>query len=640
MEEQKKKSILERIDKKELFFVLLIFLLAFGVRGHLMRYDLPFGFDPYFHARVAGYVAETFTIPQYDWLGYYQLENPDMPKTGAFFWFFTAILYKIFTLGAAFNKELWTNFVKFFPAFFGALISVSMYFLGKEMYGKKAGIVMALFAAIVPAFVYRTMAGTFEEDSLGFLWMVVGLIFFVRAAKPLRFDKPAIINSLVAAVFFAVMAWTWEMFLLIPYIMLAYMGLTGAVMWFRNEEKEKIFSLAKVFVLTMVVFSALTIAFIGIGWLDRFTGYITQYAPISPENIERATTRNTSTVLGLTVGEENTGRQFWGEKYNALIIFPFLALLLIPYRVFRSRQDHLSFIIFFWVLLTMFMAWGKLKFTYTLGLPIAAAAGIVFSEVLVFLGNRTQFEKKTVGIALAFMVLIGLGAASIFVTTKVPNIELNTGWKETLYWLKDSTPTDSKLFNWWDQGHWLTYVAERGTITDNRNLSGEANSAYGLFVIAEDEEEAYSIVKEFGSDYVILGADIVEKLGSIGLYAYNTPNGLDPRVQRLDRSGIIFECNRNADQLSGQVTYQCGGNNFSEAQMLSFPTTYLNAPNQVIDQRNLGFVYRSKDNSLLVVLNPVGNKSMAARLWFNDPNIKHFEEVFYSKQVKVFKVVD
>ncbi|MBS3059848.1 MAG: hypothetical protein J4224_05505, partial [Candidatus Diapherotrites archaeon] len=106
MEEQKKKSLLERIDKKELFFVLLIFLLAFGVRGHLMRYDLPFGFDPYFHARVAGYVAETFTIPQYDWLGYYQLENPDMPKTGAFFWFFTAILYKIFTLGAAFNKEL------------------------------------------------------------------------------------------------------------------------------------------------------------------------------------------------------------------------------------------------------------------------------------------------------------------------------------------------------------------------------------------------------------------------------------------------------------------------------------------------------------------------------------------------------
>ena len=169
------------------------------------------------------------------------------------------------------------------------------------------------------------MAGTFEEDSLGFLWMVVGLIFFVRAAKPLRFDKPAIINSLVAAVFFAVMAWTWEMFLLIPYIMLAYMGLTGAVMWFRNEDKEKIFSLAKVFVLTMVVFSALTIAFIGTGWLDRFTGYITQYAPISPENIERATTRNTSTVLGLTVGEENTGRQFWGEKYNALIIFPFLA---------------------------------------------------------------------------------------------------------------------------------------------------------------------------------------------------------------------------------------------------------------------------------------------------------------------------
>ena len=167
------KQFLGKINKKEVFIVLLIFLLAFGVRGHLMKYDLMWGFDSYYHARIAGEVIQNLSVPESDPLAYYQLEERTVPKSGAFFWLFTAGIYKIFTFGAEYEKELWIVFVKVLPAFFGALISASMYFFGKEMYGKKAGIVMAFFAAVVPSFVYRTMAGFFEEDSLGFLWLVI-----------------------------------------------------------------------------------------------------------------------------------------------------------------------------------------------------------------------------------------------------------------------------------------------------------------------------------------------------------------------------------------------------------------------------------------------------------------------------------
>ena len=57
---------------------------------------------------------------------------------------------------------------------------------------------MGFFAAIVPSFVYRTMAGFFEEDALGFLWLVLGLIFFVRSLKQNELNKIAIKNGLIA----------------------------------------------------------------------------------------------------------------------------------------------------------------------------------------------------------------------------------------------------------------------------------------------------------------------------------------------------------------------------------------------------------------------------------------------------------
>ncbi len=337
-------------NKKELFFVFLIFLLAFGLRGHLMIYDLLFGFDSYFHARIAQFVVETMTIPTIDPLAYYHLEGgAPMPPTGAFFWFFTAILFKIFTFGAPFAKDTWITAVKFFPALFGALTSVAMYYLGKQMYGKKAGATMAFFAAIVPSFVYRTMAGFFEEDALGFLWMVIGLYFFVKAVQKAEFNKETIKNSIIAAFFFVIMAWTWQMFLLIPIILVAWFFSTLALMWFRKDSNEKIINLAKSFAITFILFSVFTSALIGTGWIDSTTGYVTSYLPVTSNNIDRINTPggDGTSVYSVSVGEEQSGFKFWGNKYSALIVFPFVALLLlIPYRLFRKMNDYVSFMLF------------------------------------------------------------------------------------------------------------------------------------------------------------------------------------------------------------------------------------------------------------------------------------------------------
>ncbi|MEK6958160.1 MAG: STT3 domain-containing protein [archaeon] len=624
--------------KKELFFVFLIFLLAFGIRAHLMIYQLMFEFDTYFHARIAEYVVQTLTIPSVDPLAYYQVQGgASLPNT-EFFWFFTAIIFKIVTFWGPFSKDAWITAVKIYPALFGALISVGMYFLGKQMYGKKAGVTMAFFAAVVPAFVYRTMAGQFEEDSLGFLWLVIGFYFFVRAMKKAEFNKETIKNSVIAALFFSIMAWTWQMFLLVPIILIAWFPSTLALMWFRKESNEKMLNLAKNFAIAFVLFATLATVFVGPDWIGTTWGYVSSYLPVTGENLQRIETPggDATSVFSISVGEEQRGYDFWGNKYNALIVFPFLALLIfIPYRLLRKKDDYVSFILFFWIVVTMLMAFIRLKFTYTFGLPVAAAAGIVLFEVFEWVGQRPGFEKKTVAFAFGFMFLVGIAAGSFFVAQNVPTIEQNTGWKESLYWINQNTPKDAKFFNWWDEGHWITFIGERAVSTDNRNYILKADIDLAKLVLSTSEEEALGILKDYNPDYVIVSEDLIGKLGSLGLYAYNTTNRNDPRITKYLSVGL--PCSVSTDSLTKKVTYNCGGNSLTQEQYNALPSQWISQPNQVLQTTRV-FIYRSPSTGSLFILNNEANNTMIVKLFFNEATLKNFEQVYSNKEVKIFKV--
>ncbi len=624
--------------KKELFFVFLVFLLAFGIRAHLMIYQLMFEFDTYFHARIAEYVIQNLTIPSVDPLAYYQVQGGATLPNTEFFWAFTAIIFKIATLGSAFSKDTWITAVKIYPALFGALISVGMYFLGKEMYGKKAGATMAFFAAVVPAFVYRTMAGQFEEDSLGFLWLVIGFYFFVRSVKKAEFNKETIKNSVIAALFFSIMAWTWQMFLLVPIILIAWFPSTLALMWFRKESNEKMLNLAKNFAIAFVLFATLATVFVGPDWIGTTWGYVSSYLPVTGENLQRIETPggDATSVFSISVGEEQRGYDFWGNKYNALIVFPFLALLLfIPYRLLRKKDDYVSFILFFWIVVTMLMAFIRLKFTYTFGLPVAAAAGIVLFEVFEWVGQRPGFEKKTVAFAFGFMFLVGIAAGSFFVAQNVPTIEQNTGWKESLYWINQNTPKDAKFFNWWDEGHWITFIGERAVSTDNRNYILKADIDLAKLVLSTSEEEALGILKDYNPDYVIVSEDLIGKLGSLGLYAYNTTNRNDPRITKYLSAGL--PCSVSTDSLTKKVTYNCGGNPLTEEQYNALPSQWISQPNQVLQTTRV-FIYRSPSTGSLFILNNEANNTMITRFFFNEATLKNFEQVYSNKEVKIFKV--
>ncbi len=690
---------IKHVNRKQLFLLFLIFALAFGVRGHLLKYDYMFGFDSYYHARMTAELLQTGVIPEIDPNSYYFVEGGGVATPrNQFFWQFTAGIYKVATLGAPYDKDTWILFVKVLPALFGALTAVAMFFLGKEIYGKSAGYVMALVAAIIPSFVYRTLAGFFEEDCLGFLWLVIGMVFFVRAVKDPVFNKKGIINTVLSGIFFGLMAITWDMFLLIPLVLGLYVffALIGV---YTKMGFKKMIDFVKLFAISFGIFCVIATINYGSDWYNGAIGYATQSVSRAiaafgmPEAIgfpavmvvivaigafivylaysNRSTEKRKSgtktikiiailllylaiislaltfmttpklfeetSVLGATVGEENTGYQFFGIKYNALIIFPWLALLLIPIIFYREKKGHLSIILFFWIIITFFMAWYKLKFTYTFGLPIAAAAGVIAAEMFYYLKGRTELEKKIIVLCLGFMLLVGIASATIFVPDKVPHIENPyPDWKGTLEWMQDpaNTPEDAKIFNWWDEGHWISFLGERAVSADNRNASFEGNRDFSLFNIESNLDEALRITREYDFDYVILDSDSFLKIGSYGNYAYDPMNSGDPRIVKfLVAPHAAMLCSKSGEE------YICGSNHIPVSQMANLPAKWTSVSNQLYENTVPLYVYRAEDNSELYITNPAVNESMLSRLWFHeDETMKYFDEVFSAKGMRIFKV--
>jgi len=132
---------------------------------------------------------------------------PSLPMTAA-------VLYTIISwLGV--NIELMT-FAAFFPAIFGTLSCLIMYFVGKDMGGKSVGLFAALFLALAPSFLQRTALGFFDTEVLGIVGLLSFIFMFLRAIDGNRSLRSSLIYSVGsgAALAYFIGAWGAAYFLL------------------------------------------------------------------------------------------------------------------------------------------------------------------------------------------------------------------------------------------------------------------------------------------------------------------------------------------------------------------------------------------------------------------------------------------
>jgi dolichyl-diphosphooligosaccharide--protein glycosyltransferase len=233
-----------------LFIVLLVFLLALFLRAYF-AYDLSAsngwlmsgGSDSYYYHRLMDHAAQTGEHVYMDPMLNYPdgARNPRPP----FFTFSVAAPAVLFEGAFSTLADSLGFFFIMSTAIWGALTVIPVYLIAKEIFSRRAGYVAALFLAIMPSHVERSVATLCDHDSFALFFIVLTVYFLMKAMKATEASKwvenwlsprsifrglgifasksqKGILYSLLTGLSFAAIAMAWVGFAYIEVILLAF----------------------------------------------------------------------------------------------------------------------------------------------------------------------------------------------------------------------------------------------------------------------------------------------------------------------------------------------------------------------------------------------------------------------------------
>ncbi len=90
-------------------------------------------------------------------------------------------------------------------------------------------------------------------------------------------------------------------------------------------------------------------------------------------------------------------------------------------------------------------------------------------------------------------------------------------WVNSMEWISNSTEPDARITSWWDYGHWINYLGQRGAVLRNDQhaspqMVGEVAHAY----IAGTPEELKSFMEAHSSRYALFDIELIAANGQLG----------------------------------------------------------------------------------------------------------------------------
>ena len=167
----------------------IIVVAAFWVRSLPARFGELGGLDEFYIFRMSEYVlTHNWQMPDPDLMRHHPfgarpiLGDPPIP------YYLPAAVY---VAGGGFGMT-YLQFALIFPAIMGALAVLAGYFLGKIVRDRKTGLLTAFFMAVIPAFLTRTIGGSFEKEGVIAPFIILCMYFFIRSYKGASWKRGAL----------------------------------------------------------------------------------------------------------------------------------------------------------------------------------------------------------------------------------------------------------------------------------------------------------------------------------------------------------------------------------------------------------------------------------------------------------------
>lgn len=454
--------------------------------------------------------------------------------------------------------------VMFAPAFSG-VTAWATYQFTKEIKDSSAGLLAGAFMAIVPGYISRSVAGSYDNEAIAITLLMVTFMFWIKAQK-----RGSILYAALTALFYFYMVSAWGGYVFITNLIplhifiLILMGRYNSKLYAAYTTWYAIGTLASMqipFVGFLPIRSNDHMAALGVFGLIQivaFGNFIKSQVP--SEKFKIVMVVSLLVILGVGVAglftltymgfiAPWTGRFYslWDTNY-AKIHIPIIAsvsehqpvawpafffdthflIWLFPagvFLLFLELKDEHVFVIAYSVLCSYF-AGVMIRLMLTLTPVICVAAAVTLSKLFDIYLNFSKDDKKldyssllsrlvVSGSFIYYLYLfvfhstwvtrIAYSSPSVVLpsTTSDGRPALIDDFREAYYWLRMNTDEDAKVAAWWDYGYQIGGMADRTTLVDNNTWNNTHIAIVGK-AMSSPEWKSYQIFKQHDVDYVLV----------------------------------------------------------------------------------------------------------------------------------------
>lgn len=415
-----------------------ILLLGLATHGYFAHWGVLYEPDDYIYFSVAQQtLANHLIIPKVDALSHFPMHLPYGEYPG---------LIYIAVLPAALGIPLFDIFM-YLPLIFGLLGILGAYLLGQEAFSSRVGLYSALFMALIPAAIYRGMAGEWRGGEFVSVFVIFMAYFTLRAWHS---------NHKIAAIsipipFMLLSAWFWSGGLYVT--ALAVFSVV-------------ILLLAKLGKKAIIPISILAVG----GWI-----YLFLFSPYA-------------SFFNYSAGITEVARL---TPINALfqysLVLPLgivgLVLLLKSGKPIMDRSLFLA-----WLIITLPLAIAAIRFTILAAAPLAILAAVALAKL-----SKSNWIN--------LIIIFSLLAPFTFLAANIEPAGITPQLVSAMQWIKNNTPENATFLTSWPVGSLIEGIAQRQSWSDSIQAQSYGFS-FGKLLFARAGNLTY--LYNISPDYLVL----------------------------------------------------------------------------------------------------------------------------------------
>ncbi len=377
-----KQKIFEFFKKYWVVFV-LIFIVILSTEVRLIDYRWPYlrNIDSYNFASQIEDTVKLGYLPAWD---QYKLAPTGMGRNPydpyIYIGYYSYEFFRLF-----FPSMTLYSYLVWFPALLGSLTAIPMYFIGKKLYDKRAGILAAAFIVFDTAMMARTLGGDPDSDGIVLLMPLIVIALFIYTYKlslNKKFDKKLVFLAILTGLAAGVWRYAWGGYWFVLWLITGFIILKIVFDAIRLKDIRMLISENKHTVLSyliiIIMFLLVTIPYYGpTGIVSTITG------PIEFPTIKSETGQFPNVYV--SVAELQSPGDF--RQILNQVGLPFFTLIFslfyLAYSYIRKRQ-HLDTMILLgiWFLGPFLATFVAIRFTILFSAPIAIGSGILFAKII------------------------------------------------------------------------------------------------------------------------------------------------------------------------------------------------------------------------------------------------------------------